>query len=172
MVRNQAYLFLIFIINGILIGLLFDFFRILRKSFKTKDFITYIEDIIFWILAGFLVLYSIFTFNNGEIRLFIFLGLALGISIYLLTISKYIMKISVEIIRWIKKIISQILKIFTYPFMFIIKIVKKVVIKLIQPLNNKITIHFDNINQKVKKKSLNIKTNVENFKKIKNKIKK
>lgn len=48
---NQAYLFLIFILNGLLIGILFDFFRILRKSFKTPDFITYIQDICFWILA-------------------------------------------------------------------------------------------------------------------------
>ena len=47
MVENQAYLFLIFIINGIVIGLLFDIFRILRKSFKTSDIITYVQDILF-----------------------------------------------------------------------------------------------------------------------------
>ena len=64
MVTDQALLFLIFIVNGIIIGLLFDFFRILRRSFKTKDFITYIEDILFWVLTGLLLLYSIFTFNN------------------------------------------------------------------------------------------------------------
>ena len=60
MITNQAYLFLIFVINGLLIGLLFDFFRILRLSFKTRDFVTYIEDIIFWIITGIIVLYSIF----------------------------------------------------------------------------------------------------------------
>ena len=52
MVTNQAYLFCIFIINGIIIGILFDFFRILRKTFKTSDLITYIEDSLFWILTG------------------------------------------------------------------------------------------------------------------------
>ena len=82
MIINQGYLFLIFIINGIIIGLLFDFFRILRKSFKTKDTITYIEDILFWILTGVVILYSIFTFNNGEIRLFMFLAIILGIILY------------------------------------------------------------------------------------------
>ena len=41
MVTNQAYLFCIFIINGIIIGILFDFFRILRKTFNTSDLITY-----------------------------------------------------------------------------------------------------------------------------------
>ena len=45
MVSNQAYLFLVFIINGIVIGLLFDFFRISRKVFNTNNMKTYIEDI-------------------------------------------------------------------------------------------------------------------------------
>ena len=65
MITNQAYLFLIFTVNGIIIGLLFDFFRILRKAMKTKDIVTYIEDFIFWILTGAIILYSIFTFNNS-----------------------------------------------------------------------------------------------------------
>ena len=59
MITNQAYLFLIFILNGIIIGLLFDFFRILRKTIKTKDIITYLEDFIFWILTGAIILLTI-----------------------------------------------------------------------------------------------------------------
>ena len=90
MITNQAYLFLIFVINGLLIGLLFDFFRILRLSFKTRDFVTYIEDIIFWIITGIIVLYSIFIFNNGEIRFFMFLGIALGAFLYMTLFSGYI----------------------------------------------------------------------------------
>ena len=60
--NNQAYLFALFIVNGILIGILFDIFRILRKTFKTSDFITYIEDIIYWIITGFLTLFFIFRY--------------------------------------------------------------------------------------------------------------
>jgi spore cortex biosynthesis protein YabQ len=62
--NNQAYTFIIFIINGIIIGFLFDCFRIIRKSFKTSDIITYIEDILFWIIAGITTLYFIFIYNN------------------------------------------------------------------------------------------------------------
>ena len=91
MIYTQLQLFFIFLINGLLIGLLFDFFRILRKSMKTADFITYIEDALFWILTGFIILYSIFTYNNGEIRLFMFFAIILGILIYLIFISKIIM---------------------------------------------------------------------------------
>ena len=37
MASNQAYLFMIFSLVGIIIGLLFDIFRISRKTIKTND---------------------------------------------------------------------------------------------------------------------------------------
>ena len=101
MIYNQAQLFLIFIITGIMIGILFDFFRILRKSFKTNDLVTYFEDFIFWILTGFCILYTIFTFNNGEIRLYMFLAIAIGIIVYMIIFSSYVIKINVYIIKLI-----------------------------------------------------------------------
>lgn len=51
---SQAQIFILFFIIGITIGLMFDFFRVLRKSFKTPDFITIIQDIIFLFLARFI----------------------------------------------------------------------------------------------------------------------
>ena len=99
MVTNQAYLFLIFIANGIVIGILFDFFRISRRVVKTGDLMTYIEDLIFWILTGSIILYSIFVFNNGEIRLFMFLAIILGIISYMLLLSSYVIKVNVRIIE-------------------------------------------------------------------------
>ena len=90
MAQNQAYLFLVFSMTGVAIGILFDFFRILRRSIKTSNIITYIEDVLFWILTGLLVLYNIWYFNNGEIRIFMFLGIILGVLIYMSTLSNII----------------------------------------------------------------------------------
>ena len=45
MVENQTYLFIVFSLTGIGLGVLFDFFRALRKTFKTPDLVTYLEDI-------------------------------------------------------------------------------------------------------------------------------
>ena len=61
MVVKQTYLFLMFLLNGLIIGIFFDFFRILRKSFNTSDIVTYIEDFLFWLLTGILILYYIFV---------------------------------------------------------------------------------------------------------------
>ena len=51
-----------------LIGLLFDIFEYSEKAFKTPDFITCLEDFIFWTITGLLLLYSIFnlTMENYE----------------------------------------------------------------------------------------------------------
>ena len=129
MIENQAFIFMVFIINGILIGLLFDFFRIMRRTFKTNNIITYIEDFIFWILTGIILLYSIFTFNNGEIRIYMFLGVLLGITLYMLSISSYVIKINVKIINFIKMIIAKIIEIILYPIKLLLKILKSIFYK-------------------------------------------
>lgn len=121
MAINQAYLFLIFTVNGILIGFLFDIFRILRKSFKTNDLVTYIEDIIFWILTGIIILFSMCKFCDGELRGFTIIGIAMGAILYMLTISTYIIKVAVFIINILKTIIEKTLSIIIYPFKLIFK---------------------------------------------------
>lgn len=129
MINNQAQLFLVFIINGIIIGIFFDFFRILRKSFKTSDFSTYIEDLLFWILTGFSILFTLFKYNNGEIRLYMFLAIAIGILLYMLIFSSYIIKINVSIILILKKLLKKIIYFIFIPIKFILKIVKKIIFK-------------------------------------------
>ena len=124
--QNQACSFLIFILNGLLLGILFDIFRILRKSFKTPDFVTYIEDMFFWILSGMILLYSIFRFNNGELRLYIFIGIFIGILIYMLLFSKIFINVSTYIIKVLKKIFHILIFI---PIKFIINVIKKVIYK-------------------------------------------
>ena len=122
MAGNQTYLFIVFTIVGIIIGVLFDIFRILRKSFKTKDIVTYIEDILFWILTGSIILFSMYKFSNGELRFFMIIGIIMGTLMYMITFSKYVIKISVFIINIIKKSI-------VYPIKVIEKILKKIIIR-------------------------------------------
>lgn len=132
-VYNQLFCLLIFILTGLVIGILFDIFRILRKSFKTTDFITYLEDIIFWILTGCIMLFSIFIFNNGEIRSYVFIGIAIGIISYMLIISRFFVKISVSIIKFIKKILSYPIKLIKNIFT---KIILKPTLKILKNIHN------------------------------------
>ena len=101
--NNQLYLFLIYVVSGVAISIFFDIFRVLRKSIKTSNLITYIEDAVFWIIVGLFLIWEIFTISYGELRSYIFLGLVLGVILYMATVSKYFIKINVKILNIIKK---------------------------------------------------------------------
>lgn len=124
MVQNQAYLFLVFSLTGVVIGILFDFFRILRRTIKTGNIATYIQDILFWILTGILILYNIWYFNNGEIRVYMFLGIIIGTLIYMSTLSNIFVKL-------FTKILSTIIKILELPFKTIISFFRKIITSIL-----------------------------------------
>ncbi len=152
-IYHQLFNFFAFIITGIIIGILFDIFRIIRKSFKTPDFVTYIEDIIFWILAGFILLFTIFTFNNGEIRVYIFFSLILGLLVYMLTLSKYFIKVNVSILQFIQKIIKL-------PLQIIVNFAKKFFICPIMNITKKVR---GNVTKWIKKRRIlwkNVEKNI------------
>ena len=104
MTLNQLQLFIIFFINGIIIGIIFDTFRVIRKTFKHKDFIIYVQDVLFWILTGSILMYSTFLFNDGEFRFFLLIGVIVGFVTYLFTFSKIFIKTNVSILKFIKKL--------------------------------------------------------------------
>lgn len=122
---EQLISFVYFIIVGIILSIIFDIFRILRRTIKTSDIVTNIQDILFCIITGIIILISIFWFNNGELRLYIFISIILGITFYMIFISKYFIKINVIIINFIKKILYLLIK----PFILLLNITKKLFFK-------------------------------------------
>lgn len=143
---------MLFALDGVIIGILFDFFRILRRSFSTGSILTAIEDIIFWVSAGIILLYSIFVYNNGAIRGYMFLGVFCGATLYMITLSKIFIKVNVCILNFIKQVISILIKIFNFP----IKIVMNFLIKVIYKPISFIYIKSNNFIKKYVKKSINV----------------
>lgn len=152
MLINQTSLFLIFTIDGVLIGIIFDIFRILRKTIKTSDFVTYIEDFLFWIITSIILFYSIFTYNNGELRFFMFLAVILGFVLYICTISSYLIKINLKIINVIKRIFLKLFEIIYKPLIKTFKILKKVIFKPILFVIINIRKNIKNIKNRLKDK--------------------
>lgn len=108
LIANQIRILCIFSLTGISIGLIFDFFRIRRRVLKITDFLTYIEDILFWIISGIILIFTIMKYTDGEIRIYMVLGIIIGLLLYFLLISKFIIKFFVSILRFILKIFSKI----------------------------------------------------------------
>lgn len=100
---KELYILLAFFIIGILIGVVFDIFRVLRKTFKTANLITYIEDFLFWILTGFLIIYGCINIASGEVRLYMILMIIIGVIIYFISISKAFVFINYKILSFFIK---------------------------------------------------------------------
>lgn len=152
---EQLINFFYFIATGVFLSIIFDIFRILRRTIKTSDIITNIEDIIFGIITGVIILMSIFLFNNGELRLYIFIGISIGISLYMIFISKYFIKINVAIINFIKKTVILILK----PFKILMLFIKRIFLRPISFIVINIKDFTYNFFIKLKKVTKNSKKN-------------
>ena len=124
--QKQILIFLIFLLNGFLYGIYFDIFRILRKNFKTNNITTYFEDFLFWGLVLYTFLCTIFKFNNGELRLYVFIAVAFGILIYLKIFSDTFIYTNNLILKVFKKIFNFII---IQPIEFILKILSKIFYK-------------------------------------------
>lgn len=104
MLYSQALIFMIFTLDGFIIGIIFDIFRAFRKIYKAKDIFIYIQDIFFWMISGSIFLFSMSKFANGELRGFMIFGTLIGISVYILSLSNNFKHFFTKLFEFIKKI--------------------------------------------------------------------
>lgn len=117
---REINVFLSALINGITTGFIYDLLRMKRRALKTRSFFVSVEDVLFWIVAALLVFITAYISNQGEIRLYFFLALILGISIYFWLFS-----------RWVTQIITLIIKTVIWPVAMLIKFLRPPVNRLI-----------------------------------------
>ena len=98
----QARLFLLTILLGAGMGLVYDGLRIFRHAVPHKLFWIQLEDGLFWFLAVFLVFGVMLRASHGEIRFFSVFGLFGGMGLYWLTLSRLVIALSDRIIFGMK----------------------------------------------------------------------
>ena len=113
--EGQAWLFFSTVLVGGAVGLFYDFFRVLRRTAPHKRWVVQCEDMLFWLAVTVLVFYYMLHRNYGEIRLFALLGMALGGALYFTTVSYFIVKISVVVVEYIKRVVAAIIGIILLP---------------------------------------------------------
>lgn len=119
---RQSLLFLTTIIMGMVIGFIYDIFRIFRKTTPHKNIFTQTEDLLFWLAVTFLMFYVMLNKNYGEIRLFVLLGAVLGMVMYFATLSHLIIKVSVAVIQFTKRVMVTVIRILFTPLRLLIKL--------------------------------------------------
>lgn len=113
---DEFYIFLIAINYGLILGGIYDFYRVFRYFSKPKKILTAVEDILFWIIITLIVFTFLVRKTDGIIRGFVILGFIIGYSFYIKVISRYSYLLLKEIFKLIFDLIGEIIKIILYPF--------------------------------------------------------
>ena len=130
--KDETITFFTFIIVGIIIGIVFDFFRAIRKVKKYEEKYIYIQDILFYFIIGTVLVAVLIYKLESSLRIYLFFSLFLGIVIYISTISIYVMKVFTLFIKLSNKIACFTFsplyiykELFTTTYNFFIKKAKK-----------------------------------------------
>lgn len=121
----EIFLFAVCALFGVFAALVFDSFRVSRRLVRTGTVLTGIEDILFWIITALCFFALCLRFNNGEIRVFMLFGVMAGALVYFNTVSSFMVKGLVKLLKLIWRILSFILKVVLWPLRLVVRILNR-----------------------------------------------
>ena len=102
---QQCMFFLWSVLLGVVTGILYDVFRIIRIAFRHNAVMVFFEDILFCMITSCMLILMIFCANYGIVRWFSVMGCAAGFFIYFETAGKAVVGAAGRIISFIKRYI-------------------------------------------------------------------
>lgn len=106
-IKNQASILLDSLFIGMVIMAFYDGFRLFRRIVRHNRFVRDLEDLIFWIISGFVVFSLVYSRNDGNIRWFIIGGVTFGMYIYYASFGRLVVKYTSI---YVNKIVNIVLK--------------------------------------------------------------
>ncbi len=120
--ENEFQVLLVCILSGVLTGVLYDLFRILRKGRKNPPAVVFIQDIIFWIADAFLVFYGLYITCGGILRWYDAPLIISGFLIYHFTVSRLFVKTGFFVLRISLNVTSKVLYVLLFPLRILLKL--------------------------------------------------
>lgn len=102
------------ILSGILIGVLYDLYNIIR-GVKVPKIIIMCEDILFWIFTSFVVFTFLLYMNYAFLNPYVYVFMIITLVIYLKLVSPMVLKIELYLISIFGKAIRIVFKTIIYP---------------------------------------------------------
>ena len=81
-VQFQSYVFFYSVYGGILIGVLYDIYSVIKGRKKDERLITSFWDVLFLFSVFAVVIWTVFSSNYGDIRSYVFIGFLVGFYLY------------------------------------------------------------------------------------------
>lgn len=113
-VISQVQTFALTVGLGLLIGFGYDMLRAVKKFTRPSRTILFFADLFFWIVMTAVVFFALLSNNWGEVRAYVFIGLATGGLFYTLTLSRPIYRLLITVLAFIQKICLTVARPFIY----------------------------------------------------------
>ena len=106
MLYQQAWSFVVAFLAGVVTGLIFDIYRVIRKILGLRKIGTTIGDVLSWGSIA-VIIFSLLVIGNwAELRLYIFVALGAGLVIYLKFASVKTRRVVYQILKLVGKLVA------------------------------------------------------------------
>lgn len=115
-IGKEATFFLMSVLCGMGLVLVYDLFRIFRRLMSHGNIWIGIEDVCYWFFCTVAVFLLLYQRNDGMMRAFCFIGIAIGGVSYAFLLSRFVVKICVKILGTVMKFFGKIFGAIGKPF--------------------------------------------------------
>ena len=106
------------LLAGILTGLMFDLYRIIRGS-KIPKAIIVVEDTLFWRLAAMVIFTFLLYTNYACLGVYVYAFMLISLGLYMKFVSNKCIRFELEVVNGVGKAFRVIFKNIIYPFKII-----------------------------------------------------
>lgn len=106
------------LLAGILTGLMFDLYRIIRGS-KIPKAIIIVEDTLFWVLAAMVIFTFLLYTNYAFLGVYVYAFMLISLGLYMKFVSNKCIRFELEVVNGVGKAVRVIFKNIIYPFKII-----------------------------------------------------
>lgn len=123
-ISTQIRLVIFSLTAGIITGVLFDFYRVIRGFANINRVVVFIEDMLFWTFAGISVFLFLLYANHAYTDMYVYLLIITGIFLYFKFASSELIGLEEKVLGVIVKGLRIIINFVLYPFEIIIYCLK------------------------------------------------
>jgi len=112
---NQVRLITFSLLAGMMTGVFFDIYRLIRGFRNPNKFLTIIQDLLFWTLTSIVIFVFLMYTNEGYINFYVYVCLVIGVYLYLKLLSKVFINVQYKLLKFNGKVFRVILNAILYP---------------------------------------------------------
>ena len=112
---NQVKLVIFGLLSGIITGILFDIYRLIRGFENPNKILTIIQDLLFWTLTSIVVFIFLMYTNEGYINFYVYVCLFIGAYLYLKLLSRVFIKVQYKFLKFNGKAFRIVWNVILYP---------------------------------------------------------